>query len=146
MKRLLATGAVCMASATAALSLAACSSSSSETPAEKASKASAQMCTDLNTLKADNAKLKALNPANATKDQIKSAVDAVQTDWSNVKEEATALATARRDEVKSAAENLKKAYQDLPGDTTGKDALAKIQPQIQGLDQAIASASSNLHC
>ncbi|MFJ6778654.1 hypothetical protein [Streptomyces yangpuensis] len=141
MKRFPVVGVLCLS---AVFGLSACSDDSS--PAEEATEAAADLCTDLNALKADNAKLKALNPAVATKDQIKEAYDAVQEDWQNVKENASKLKDAERESVQSAAENLKKGYEDLPGDTTGKDALTQLQPQIQSLDQATTAAASGLKC
>ncbi|MEV7562369.1 hypothetical protein ACGFYY_17590 [Streptomyces sp. NPDC048331] len=142
MKRFPVVGVLCVG---AILGLSACSDDSSS-PAEEATKAAAELCTDLNALKADNAKLKALDPANATKDQVKDAYEAVQQDWENVKENAKQMKDAERAAVQSAAENLKKSYQDLPGDTTGKDARTQLQPQIESLDAAAANASSGLRC
>ncbi|KJK52388.1 hypothetical protein [Streptomyces sp. NRRL F-4428] len=142
MKRFPVIGVLCLS---AVFGLGACSDDSSS-PSEDASEAAADLCTDLNALKADNAKLKALNPAVATKDQIKEAHDAVQQDWEDVKENAGKMKDAERSAVQSAAENLKKAYEDLPGDTTGRDALTQLQPQIQQLDDATAAASSGLKC
>ncbi len=141
MKRFPVIGVLCVG---AILGLSACSDDSS--PAEEASQAAADLCTDLNALKADNAKLKALDPANATKDQVKDAYEAVQKDWENVKENASQLKDAERAAVQSAAENLKKSYQDLPGDTTGKDARTQLQPQIEQLDQATTAAATGLRC
>ncbi|MFD9573534.1 hypothetical protein ACFWBI_27275 [Streptomyces sp. NPDC059982] len=143
MKRFPVIGVLCVS---AAFGLAACSDSSSSSPAEQASQAAADLCTDLNALKADNAKLRTLDPAVATKDQVKSAYDAVQKDWENVRNNLTKLKEEQRNAVKAAAESLKSGYQDLPGDTTGKDALTKLQPQIQTLDQATTAASTSLKC
>ncbi|MFF2195097.1 type IV pili methyl-accepting chemotaxis transducer N-terminal domain-containing protein [Streptomyces sp. NPDC058157] len=144
MKRLPLIGVLCVS---AVLGLAACSDNKDENAAEEqATKAAADLCTDLNALKADNAKLKALNPSSATKDQVKDAYDAVQKDWSNVKENLTKMKQAQQEAVKDAAENLKKGYEALPGDTTGKDALTKLQPQIQKLDEASTDASTGLKC
>ncbi|WKD33557.1 hypothetical protein [Streptomyces xanthophaeus] len=142
MKRFPVIGVLCVG---AILGLSACSDDSSS-PAEEASQAAADLCTDLNALKADNAKLKALDPANATKDQVKDAYEAVQKDWANVKENAAQLKDAERASVQSAAENLKKSYQDLPGDTTGKEARTQLQPQIEQLDQAAQAAATGLRC
>ncbi|MEV6675779.1 hypothetical protein AB0N09_02780 [Streptomyces erythrochromogenes] len=142
MKRFPVVGVLCLS---AVFGLSACSDDSSS-PAEEATEAAADLCTDLNALKADNAKLKALNPAVATKDQIKEAYDAVQQDWADVKENASKLKDAEREAVQSAAEGLKKGYEDLPGDTTGRDALTQLQPQIQSLDQAATAAASGLKC
>ncbi|WKV72903.1 hypothetical protein AW27_015990 [Streptomyces sp. PCS3-D2] len=142
MKRFPVVGVLCLS---AVFGLSACSDDS-PSPAEEATEAAAALCTDLNALKADNAKLKALDPAVATKDQVKDAYDAVQQDWENVKENANKLKDAEREAVQSAAENLKKGYQDLPGDTTGQAALTQLQPQIQSLEQATAAAASGLKC
>ncbi|MGW6576164.1 hypothetical protein ACWGAN_28885 [Streptomyces sp. NPDC054945] len=142
MKRFPVIGVLCVG---AILGLSACSDDSSS-PAEEATKAAAELCTDLNALKADNAKLKALDPANATKDQVKDAYEAVQKDWDNVKENANQLKDAERAAVQSAAEDLKKSYQNLPGDTTGKDARTQLQPQIESLEAATTNASTGLRC
>ncbi|MFE9481773.1 hypothetical protein ACFYNM_24585 [Streptomyces spororaveus] len=141
MKRFPVIGVLCVG---AILGLSACSDDSS--PEEEATKAAADLCTDLAALKADNAKLKALDPANATKDQVKDAYEAVQKDWEGVKENANQLKDAEREAVKSAAEDLKKSYQSLPGDTTGKDARTQLQPQIENLDQAATAAATGLRC
>ncbi|MCX4692333.1 hypothetical protein [Streptomyces sp. NBC_01408] len=141
MKRFPVIGVLCVS---AAFGLAACSDDSS--PAEEATKAAADLCTDLGALKADNAKLKALNPATATKDQIKEAYDAVQSDWDNVKENLSKLRESEQAAVKAAAEDLKKGYEGLPGDTTGQQALTQLQPQVQKLDEATTAASTGLRC
>ncbi|MFB7177562.1 hypothetical protein ACFCYI_07660 [Streptomyces sp. NPDC056257] len=141
MKRFPVIGLLCVS---VAFGLSACSDDSS--PEEEATQAAKDLCTDLTALKADNAKLKALNPATATKDQVKEAYDAVQEDWSGVKDNLSKLKDAEREAVKSAAENLKKGYEDLPGDTTGKDALTQLQPQIQKLDETATAASTGLRC
>ncbi|MFE9256989.1 hypothetical protein [Streptomyces sp. NPDC006879] len=142
MKRLLASGVLCV---TVALSLTACSSDE-ESPAEQASKAAAQVCTNLTTLKSDSAALRALNPASATKDQIKEANDAVQQDWANVKESLATLDETRSQAVEDATEDLKNAYEDLPGDVTGSQALTELQPQINALDSSVSAAASGLNC
>ncbi|MEU3061661.1 hypothetical protein [Streptomyces subrutilus] len=141
MNRFPVIGVLCAA---AVFGLSACSDDS--TPAEDATKAAADACTDLSSLKGDTAKLKALSPANATKDQVKDAYEAVQQDWQNLKGNLQKLKSSEQDAVKSAADDLKKAYESLPGDTTGKDALTSVQPQVQKLDESVAAASTSLKC
>ncbi|WP_326588984.1 hypothetical protein [Streptomyces sp. NBC_01294] len=141
MKRFPVIGVLCIS---AVFGLSACSDDPS--PSEEATEAAADLCTDLGALKADNAKLKALNPATATKDQIKEAYDAVQDDWADVKENVSKLREAERAAVQAAAEDLKEGYEDLPGDTTGKDALTQLQPQIQKLDATSTAAAAGLQC
>ncbi|MFJ3724390.1 hypothetical protein ACIPYQ_17685 [Streptomyces sp. NPDC090045] len=141
MKRFPVIGVLCVS---AVFGLSACSDDPS--PEEEATQAAADLCTDLTALKADNAKLKALNPATATKDQVQEAYDAVQEDWNGVKENLTKMKDAEREAVQSAAEDLKKGYEDLPGDTTGKDARTQLQPQIEKLDEAATAAAKGLRC
>ncbi|MEU9250587.1 hypothetical protein AB0D66_01890 [Streptomyces sp. NPDC048270] len=141
MKRFPVIGVLCVG---AAFGLAACSDDSS--PSEEATKAAAEACSDLTELRADNAKLKALDPAAATKDQVKDAYDAVREDWDGVKDNLGKLREAERSAVQAASDDLKKAYEGLPGDTTGKDALTKLQPQIQKLEETSAAAAAGLQC
>ncbi|MFI5806980.1 hypothetical protein [Streptomyces sp. NPDC051561] len=77
---------------------------------------------------------------------MKDAYDAVQDDWSDVAESLGDLDAAKKDGLRSAADGLKKAYEDLPGDTNGKDALTAVQPQLQKLNTAITEASRSLDC
>ncbi|MEU6947505.1 hypothetical protein ABZ957_20070 [Streptomyces sp. NPDC046316] len=53
----------------AVLGLTACSDDNGSA-SEDATRSAGQLCTDLSELKAANAKLKALDPASATKDQV----------------------------------------------------------------------------
>ncbi|MEU7032548.1 hypothetical protein ABZ958_02515 [Streptomyces sp. NPDC046237] len=53
---------------------------------------------------------------------------------------------SERTAVQDAAEDLKKSYDDLPDDTTGRDALAQLQPQIQKLDETATAAATSLDC
>ncbi|MGW7065131.1 hypothetical protein ACWGHM_42530 [Streptomyces sp. NPDC054904] len=134
MNRLLATA---VSTAAAALLVAGGAALASAEPTDDATK---QLCSRLTELKADNAKLRALDPASATKDQIKDAHDAVQDDWKAVAESTAQFNAAQKDAIKSAADNVKKTYEDLPGGTTGAQALTKITPDLQKRDTVVASA------
>ncbi|MEU9416770.1 hypothetical protein [Streptomyces sp. NPDC051000] len=143
MKRILST-----AVATAATIVLAASGASAAfaDPSDDPSSAAAELCTNLTELNSDTAALRALNPANATKDQIKEAYDDVQKSWSEVDKSTATWDAAKKDSVKKAAEDLKKAYEGLPGDTTGKDAASKLAPSVMTLDDATKSAKSGLTC
>ncbi|WP_407840881.1 hypothetical protein ACE1OC_38135 [Streptomyces sp. DSM 116496] len=141
MNRLLAT-----AVSTAAAALLVAGGAASAFAAAPADEATDKLCSSLTELKADNAKLRALDPATATKDQIKDAHKAVQDDWKTVAESTAQFNAAQKDAVKTAANDLKKTYDDLPGDTTGADALTKLTPDLQKLDTAVASAQNGLQC
>ncbi|MCX5129662.1 hypothetical protein M8Z33_02220 [Streptomyces sp. ZAF1911] len=141
MNRLLAT-----AVSTAAAALLVAGGAASAFAAAPADDATDKLCSSLTELKADNAKLRALDPATATKDQIKDAHKAVQDDWKTVAESTAQFNAAQKDAVKKASNDLKKTYDDLPGDTTGADALTKLTPDLQALDTAVASAQNGLQC
>ncbi|MFI5982266.1 hypothetical protein ACIBEA_15440 [Streptomyces sp. NPDC051555] len=141
MNRLLAT-----AVSTAAAALLVTGGAASAFAAAPTDDATNKLCSSLTELKADNAKLRTLDPATATKDQIKSAHNAVQDDWKTVAESTAQFNAAQKDAVKSAANAVKKTYDGLPGDTTGADALTKLTPDLQKLDTAVASAQSGLKC
>ncbi|MFE4258917.1 hypothetical protein [Streptomyces sp. NPDC056883] len=141
MNRLLAT-----AVSTAAAALLVAGGAASAFAAAPADDATDKLCSSLTELKADNAKLRALDPATATKDQIKDAHKAVQDDWKTVAESTAQFNAAQKDAVKTATNDLKKTYDDLPGDTTGADALTKLTPDLQKLDTAVASAQNGLQC
>ncbi len=141
MNRLLAT-----AVSTAAAALLVAGGSASAFAAGPTDDATTELCSSLTELKADNAKLRALDPATATKDQIKDAHNAVQDDWKTVAESTAQFNAAQKDAVKSAADDVKKTYEDLPGDTTGAEVLSKLTPDLQKLDTAVASAQTGLQC
>ncbi|NGO74169.1 hypothetical protein G6045_00475 [Streptomyces sp. YC504] len=140
MKRLLISAAAC-----AALALTVTSCSDDESPKDEATQAASELCSDLSELKADNAKLKALD-ASATKEQFQDAYNDVVDDWDDVSEHLNELDSAKKDAVQGAADDLKQAYGDLPGDTTGAQGVAKLKPQIEKLDETVAAASTGLKC
>lgn len=117
-----------------------------QSPKAEATRAASALCTNLSTLKGDTAKLDALDPATATKDQIKDAHEAVQKDWTAVSGDLGDLKGAKKDAVSGAADGLKKAYEDLPGDTTGKEALTALRRQIRKLNETAAAASTSVAC
>ncbi|MFE4258309.1 hypothetical protein [Streptomyces sp. NPDC056883] len=142
MKRLPITAAL---GATAVLFLTSCSSDD-PSPKAQATQAASELCTGLSTLKGDQAKLAALDPASATKDQIKDAVDAVQTDWDKISSSLKDLNSAKKSAVGSAVGDLKSGAGNLPGDTTGSQALTQLKPQIQKLDETLVAASAGVTC
>ncbi|MGP3689656.1 hypothetical protein ACTVZO_34010 [Streptomyces sp. IBSNAI002] len=115
-------------------------------PTDDPTAAAAELCTNLNELKADIAKLRALDPANATKDQIQEAHSDVQDDWKDVAESTATWKASHKDAVKTAAENMKTAYEALPGDTTGRETVAALQQHTEKLDTAVTEARSGLNC
>ncbi|MEU2392962.1 hypothetical protein [Streptomyces sp. NPDC007369] len=144
MKRFLRTAAV----TTAALVLAGggASAAFAVDPTDDPGKAAADLCANINQLSSDTAALNALNPSTATKDQIKDATDKVQEDWKDVAESTATWNQAKKNAVKTASENLKKAYENLPGDTTGSQAVTKLAPQVQALNASIRDARRELTC
>lgn len=115
-------------------------------PSPNSSAAAAQLCTDLNKLRSDATALFGLNPASATKDQVKSAYDDVRDGWDAVAKSTAEWNAAQREAVKSAADGLKKTWDGLPDDTAGAEAATKLKPQAQMLDSAVKSARTGLKC
>ncbi|MFK0255856.1 hypothetical protein [Streptomyces sp. NPDC090445] len=115
-------------------------------PTANPSQAAADLCANINQLSSDTAALQALNPATTTKDQVKDATEKVQEDWKEVAESTATWNQAKKNAVKTATENLKKAYANLPGDTTGSQAATKLAPQVQALNTAIRDARRDLNC
>ncbi|MEU4955725.1 hypothetical protein ACFYN3_42370 [Streptomyces lavendulae] len=110
------------------------------------SAAAAQLCTDLNKLRSDATALSGLNPASATKDQVKKAYNDVKEGWETVGKSTAAWNAAQKEAVKSAADGLKKTWDGLPDNTTGTEAATKLKPQAQLLDSAVKSARTGLKC
>ncbi|MFD7631656.1 hypothetical protein ACFV7Q_37590 [Streptomyces sp. NPDC059851] len=115
-------------------------------PTADPSKAAADLCASINELSSDTAAMNALNPSTATKDQIKDATDEVQDGWKKVAESKATWNQAKKNAVKTASENLKKAYENLPGDTTGSQAVTQLAPQLQALNASIRDARRDLTC
>lgn len=141
MNRLQLKAAAC---AIALLALAGCSDDDS--PEEQATKAASQACDDLGQLKTDTAALDGLDPATATKDQIKDAYEEVRDDWDDVNDDLSELDDAKRTALQAASDDLKRAYDDLPGNTTGRQALTALQPSVDQLGQTVTGALSGLDC
>ncbi|MFF2191409.1 hypothetical protein [Streptomyces sp. NPDC058157] len=134
------------AAAALLLSVGGASAAFAADPSPNQSAAAAQLCTDLNELRSDATALFGLNPASATKDQVKDAYDDVRDGWDDVSESTAAWNAAQKDAVKSAADGLKKTWDGLPGDVTGAEAATKLKPQAQMLDSAVKSARTGLKC
>ncbi|MFD0272009.1 hypothetical protein ACFVGY_36390 [Streptomyces sp. NPDC127106] len=115
-------------------------------PTANPSQAAADLCANINELSSDTAALQALNPSTTTKDQLKEATEKVQEDWKEVAESTATWNQAKKNAVKTAAENLKKAYANLPGDTTGSQAATQLAPQAQALNTSIRDARRDLNC
>ncbi|MCX4775971.1 hypothetical protein [Streptomyces sp. NBC_01264] len=141
MNRLLAT-----AVSTAAAALLVAGGAASASAAEPTDDATTKLCSSLTELKADNAKLRELDPATATKDQIEEAHKAVQDDWTTVAKSTAQFKAAHKEAIKNATKDVKKTYDGLPGDTTGAEALTKLTPNLQNLDEAVANAQTGLKC
>ncbi|WP_411077628.1 hypothetical protein [Streptomyces sp. cmx-10-25] len=120
--------------------------SDDDSPEDRATKAVSQACDDLGQLRTDTAALNGLDPATTTKDQIEDAYEDVRDDWDEVRDDLGDLDDARRTALQDAADDLEKAYDDLPGGTTGRQALSRLQPSVDKLGQAVTGAFSGLEC
>ncbi|MFF4580166.1 hypothetical protein [Streptomyces sp. NPDC001389] len=134
------------AAAVLVLSVGGASAAFAADPSPNSSAAAAQLCADLNKLRSDATALSGLDPASATKGQVKSAYDDVKNDWDAVAKSTATWSASQKEAVKSAADGLKKTWDGLPDSTTGAEAATQLKPQAQMLDSAVKSARTGLKC
>ncbi|MFD8293863.1 hypothetical protein ACFV2B_37345, partial [Streptomyces lavendulae] len=94
------------AAAALVLSVGGASAALAADPSPNPSAAAAQLCTDLNKLRSDATALSGLS-ASSTKEQAKSAYNAVKDGWDTVSKSTATWSAAQKDAVKSAADGLK---------------------------------------
>ena len=107
----------------------------------------ANYCSDLAELDAsvDTLNAVALDP-NATVDEIESASDAVDSDIASAQSSAQDVGQDRYDDLESAYRDLDSAINGLSGDETRDEAIAEIQPELDGVYSAWASYYSSAGC
>lgn len=109
--------------------LAACGNDTSKEDAQ------AQLKTDLQAFQVAVDNMAALT-ASSTVDEWKSARADVQSAWDKVVQDAADVKEAEITNVQTAWENLAKSVDDLPSDTTLKDAVPQLQEEITALKSA----------
>lgn len=125
---------------TLALGLAACGSDE-----ETQASAEQNLCSALGTFASAVQGLHGLN-ADSSKGDIEEQQQAVQNAWSGVQDAAEGVQQADTAALESAQSGLQSAVDGLSSDTTVKEALPELQPQLQTLAQAYKQTYDGLNC
>jgi hypothetical protein len=79
-------------------------------------------------------------------DELKSALDKVQSAWDNVVADAKDVKTANTDHIKSTYEDLKNAVQNRPTDKPVTEVIAGLEPKLTAFAQAWKQFASSVDC
>jgi len=120
--------------------LAACGSNK-ESPAE----AKQHLCTSLNGFAASVVALQGAG-LSSSEDQLKSALDNVQSAWDKVVADAKDVKTANTDHIKSTYDDLKQAVQNRPTDKPITEVVAGLQPKLTAFADAWKQFASSVDC
>src|SRR5437762_5826029 len=122
------------------LGLAACGSNK-ESPAE----AKQHLCTSLNGFAASVVALQGAG-LSSSEDQLKSALDNVQSAWDKVVADAKDVKTANTDHIKSTYDDLKQAVQNRPTDKPITEVVAGLQPKLTAFADAWKQFARSVDC
>jgi hypothetical protein len=123
------------------LTLAACGSNK-ESPAE----AKQNLCASLDGFAASVTSLQGLALGSSSEDDIKSALDNIQSAWDKVVADAKDVKNVNTDNIQSTYDDLKKAVQDRPTDKPVAQVVAGLQPQLSAFAQAWKQFASSISC
>lgn len=137
MKRLLALAVLALV---ASAGLAACGSNK-ESPAE----AKQNLCASLHDFAASVVALQGVG-LSSSEDELKSALDNVQSAWDKVVADAKDVKTANTDNIKSTYNDLKNAVQNRPTDEPVTEVVAGLQPKLTAFADAWKQFASSVDC
>ncbi len=137
MKRLLSLGVLALV---LCAGLAACGSNK-ESPAE----AKENLCASLHDFAASVVALQGVG-LSSSEDQLKSALDNIQSAWDRVVADAKDVKTANTDNVRSAYDDLKNAVQNRPTDKPVTQVVAGLQPKLTAFADAWKQFANSVDC
>lgn len=137
MKRSLALAVLAVA---ACAGLAACGSNK-ESPAE----AKQNLCTSLHGFASSVVALQGVG-LSSSEDQLKSALDNVQSAWDKVVADAKDVKTANTDNIKSTYNDLKSAVQNRPTDEPATQVIAGLEPKLSAFANAWKQFANSVDC
>lgn len=121
-------------------------SKSASTASKSASAAASAVCMDLQRLKEDTDKLTAMDPATASKDDVKNAVDQVTQDLADVSSASGDLGTAASAAVTAAAAAAKAAVQSVGDNASAQQTLDALKKPLETLSGTLSSVRGGLNC
>jgi gamma-glutamyl:cysteine ligase YbdK (ATP-grasp superfamily) len=122
------------------LALVACGSHK-ESPAQ----AKQHLCASLDDFAASVTALEGL-ALTSSEDDIKSALDNIQSAWDKVLADAKDVKTANTENIQSTYDDLKNAVQNRPTDKPVTEVVAGLQPKLTAFAQAWKQFASSLSC
>ena len=112
---------------------------------ESEAELTAQLCTDIEALRADGAAFGTLTET-STVDELQSIGSAYGSALNNVIDDAKALGEVRTEPIEAAYDNLDSAIDDIPDDASISEGFALIEPELVAVDNAYAQAFSGVAC
>lgn len=137
MKRLLTLAVLALV---ACAGLAACGSNK-ESPAE----AKQNLCASLHDFASSVVALQGVG-LSSSEDQLKSALDNVQSAWDKVVADAKDVKTANTDNIKSTYDDLKNAVQNRPTDEPVTQVIAGLEPKLTAFANAWKQFAATVDC
>lgn len=125
----------------AGAALTACGSDK-ESPAE----AKQHLCTSLDAFAASVVGLQGVGLSGPSEDELKSALDKVQTAWDKVVADAKGVKTANTDNIRSTYDDLKGAVQNRPTDKPITEVIAGLEPKLSAFAEAWKQFASSVDC
>jgi hypothetical protein len=108
--------------------------------------AASSLCGSVKTLATSATNLTNLDPGTASKDQLQSGIDTIQSNWNTVKSDAQAVGNAPTGELDSAWSNFTSTVKSATSASSAQDAVNSISQSAQQLASAAQSTVSQLSC
>jgi hypothetical protein len=107
--------------------------------------AEASLCTSLDDFQSAVGDLRDLN-ADSSREDFEAARDEVLDAWDSVVEDAGDVAGIRVDALQSAVGDLRSSFDDLPEDSTIREKIDELEPELDAIGTAFAALFSGLDC
>jgi hypothetical protein len=113
---------------------------------ESAATAEQNLCASMEGLSSAILVVQALDLETATRDDLESARDGIESAWQRVAEDAGDVADADTAALDDAREALDDAVSDVPDDATPREALDEVRPEATALAQTWRQVFDGLGC
>jgi len=104
------------------------------------------LCSSLKGLESSIKTVTSLDASTATKSELQTDVDGVQTSWNQVQSDVQAVQNAPTGSLDSAWDSFESAVKDIPNASSVSDAVTSVEQAGQQLDSAAKSTASSLSC
>jgi hypothetical protein len=117
-------------------------------PSNSTTKAQAvnTFCASLTGLGSSLKTLTSLDPSSATKDELNTDVNAVQSSWTQVQSAAQGVQNASMGSLDSAWNSFESAVKNIPNASSVSDATTSVQQAGQQLESTAKSTAASINC